>query len=451
MSFLDILQIRKDDEAMPNWKEEAGKMKRVDFLNALKEGKWKKLPKREKDKRRKWFLVDRHGGPTPDHESGFMPEEEQEPEPEEEALDVDEPLGHEEVTRLLNRRQRERDRKARERGDSYQVEDSKKIARIKREKETLIKIIDEVKRNIARVNRKQEIVPSYLASIDGMFNLTDETLRAKSLRKFKEKLKQRLDGVENDKEWRELQTLMNRRDGKQTNWDIWLKGVKQAFGHGNITPRTVKRIRRYVDTPWDKEFEASRPQKIVEIIYAPPIEQRNYKQDIAKVNEDYEDIVTDWEIKVKTIKNNEALAEEAIEKAKLLGLSLRRLKEGWKENQQDNFWNNPETRKNIQSAFDHINKSIKEYKNEIRQQWKGLTVLWDAIRILTGKDEDSTFNPNDYSFREVNPEAVEQYIELSKSKLSDFIASLGDEPNREKLEESEWKEKVQTILQEEEE
>ena len=72
--------------------------------------------------------------------------------------------------------------------------------------------------------------------------------------------------------------------------------------------------------------------------------------------------------------------------------------------------------------------------------------------MLTGKDADSIFNPSDYNFREIDQEVIEQYIELSKKKLANFIASLGDdEPDRERMEEEEWKQKVQTILQEEEE
>ena len=40
---------------------------------------------------------------------------------------------------------------------------------------------------------------------------------------------------------------------------------------------------------------------------------------------------------------------------------------------------------------------IKEYKKSIREQWKGLNILWDAIQMLTGKDADSIFNPSDYN------------------------------------------------------
>ena len=335
-----------------------------------------------------------------------------------------------------------------EREESFQVGDRKRIAEEKRQKQILEKLINETKEVIRRVKRGQEIGPSFLSGWNDLLNLSNNELRAKSLRKFNNKLKRPAATAE----WRELKNLMNQRDGQDTNWDLWMGAIKEAFGYGKLTNRSLGKIRRYIDNPQDKEFAPKTPQKIIEINYASPIEQRYYKQDSERVNDDYEDIVSEWEIKVRTIKNNETLAEEAIEKAKLLGLTLRRLKEGWTENQQDNFWNNPETRRNIQSAFDHINASIKEYKKSIREQWKGLNILWDAIQMLTGKDADSIFNPSDYNFREIDQEVIEQYIELSKKKLANFIASLGDdEPDRERMEEEEWKQKVQTILQEEEE
>ena len=145
-----------------------------------------------------------------------------------------------------------------------------------------------------------------------------------------------------------------------------------------------------------------------------------------------------------TIKTNEQLAEEAIEKSKLLRLSIRRIEEGWDENNRDNFWNNTTTQNTIKDAFNKMKESIKEYKKQIKIQWKGITNLWEAIRYLRDTD---VFRREDYSFRELDQQVTEDYIELSKTKLSEFMASLGDEPNQERLEDEEWKQKVQEILE----
>jgi hypothetical protein len=315
--------------------------------------------------------------------------------------------------------------------ESLQVKDSKRVSEEKRQQRIGDSLAKEVKDLVKRVKRKQRILPAYLPHAIKYFQLDEDNKRATSLRKLRE-MKNKGGLPKN------LQEEFNK------NWDLWLFGVKQAFGHTNLSSKTVKRIRRYLDNPYAREFNDTTAKKIIELYHDKDSELRRYKSDVNQVNEDYDELITELEIKVNTIKTNEQLAEEAIEKSKLLRLSIRRIEEGWDENNRDNFWNNTTTQNTIKDAFNKMKESIKEYKKQIKIQWKGITNLWEAIRYLRDTD---VFRREDYSFRELDQQVTEDYIELSKTKLSEFMASLGDEPNQERLEDEEWKQKVQEILE----
>tara|TARA_Y100001951_G_scaffold98688_1_gene99792 strand:- start:4475 stop:5857 length:1383 start_codon:yes stop_codon:yes gene_type:complete len=309
--------------------------------------------------------------------------------------------GIEDVSAYLNQREEERQRTEGQERETQRLKD--RSPEEKRQEQISTGLAEEIGDVVRRVLRNQKILPAYLQKSNKILTLDNDNLRGKHIRKFNLMTRRR-------GHLPILQKVLEKREGDKTYHKMWLGAIKQAFGYGGLGQETVKTIRRYINQPDDREFTPTNANKIIEMndTYLDGQEDREfklYKNDIKKVEDDYEDILTEWEIKVKNIINREEVANDAIERIKLLTISIRRLDEKWDDNKQDRFWNQEGEYKGLKEKIDKalsaLKNSVREYKKQIKQQWSQLDSLWDAIQILSGKDGgiEQTWKENQYEWK----------------------------------------------------
>ena len=358
-------------------------------------------------------------------------------------LKEDNPEGNispDDYARMLRQREEKRLEAERLQAQEWQVPDTRTLNRDKKEKQYSKGLANEIELVVKRVIRNQQLLPVYFDLANKKLHLDDDSKRPIALRKFTEMARKRGHP-------KPLRNMLVKTHENKTYLKIWLTAIKDTFGPGGLDKTTLRNIKNYIRYP--ENYKASDAEKIIELNDQSKIKIRNYTIEIDKVKQDHDELVEDFEFKINTISRAETASKKLIDKARLLKLSIQRIEEGWDNRKQDRFWNNPETKKNIDAAFDKINNSVIEHKKAIKQSWVDLDDIWEAINLLEGKDGSKI--KVDYAFEEIDPRVQTKFIEINNIRLSDFIESLGEKPERKEMEESEWKTKVQSILEGDEE